>query len=325
VSFDSPDKYFSENTHEEAIAYLQLANELIREIKPCAITVAEDMSGMPGMCLPIKDGGVGFDYRLGMGFPDLWIKLARERSCLRWDMEKIWSEMVLRRKGEKTVSYVECHDQALVGDQTMMFRLAGSKMYTDMSAEIHNRVIDRAIALHKMTRLLTAAAGGEGYLNFMGNEFGHPEWIDFPRKENKYSYQYCRRQWSLRDNPFLKYKRLGEFDEDMIDILRSDEIFDQFLPSLARLDDEQKILAFTRGDYLFVFNFHPFFSHEMLTVPVKGKASYKSVLCTDDDKYGGSNRVSPTVYVPKKENGRDCVEIAIPTQTAIVFKMEPKK
>ena len=323
VNFNSPDKYFSENTHDEAIAYLQLANELVREIKPNVITVAEDMSGMPGMCLPIEDGGVGFDYRLGMGCPDLWIKLAGERSCLRWDMEKIWTEMTLRRKGEKTVSYVESHDQALVGDQTMMFRLAGSKMYTDMSAEIHNRVIDRAVALHKMTRLLTATAGGEGYLNFMGNEFGHPEWIDFPRKENKYSYQYCRRQWNLRDDPFLKYKRLGEFDEDMLALLKEDGIFEQFLPELSRLDDEQKILAFSKNRYLFVFNFHPFFSHEMLTIPVgNGKASYKTVLSTDDEKYGGLGRTAPAVYVPKKENGGNCIEIAIPTQTAIVLKAE---
>ena len=325
VDFDGPHKYFSEQTDDEAIAYLQLANELIREIKPNAITVAEDMSGMPGMCLPIKDGGIGFDYRLGMGCPDLWIKLARERSCLRWDMERIWREMVLRREGEKTVSYVESHDQALVGDQTMIFRLAGAKMYTDMSAEVHNRVIDRATSLHKMIRLLTSSAGGEGYLNFMGNEFGHPEWIDFPRKENKYSYQFCRRQWSLVDNPFLKYQQLGKFDEDMIELLKDSSIFNQFLPKLSRLDDEQKILAFSRNGYLFVFNFHPFFSHEMLTLSVDGKYSYKTVFSTDDEKYGGFGRIAPAVYVPKKEDGKDCIEIAIPTQSAIVFKMEKKK
>ena len=176
-----------------------------------------------------------------------------------------------------------------------------------------------------MIRLFTAAAGGEGYLTFMGNEFGHPEWIDFPRKENQYSYRYCRRQWSLRDNPFLKYKRLGEFDEDMIALLKSGGIYGQFLPESVVCDDEQKLIVFSRGGYLFAFNFHPFFSHEMLTVPVSEKFSYRTVLSTDDEKYGGNGRTSPAVYVPKKEAGKNVIEIVIPTQTAIVLKEEPLK
>ena len=181
TSFDSDAKYFSLNTHTEAITYLQLANELIREVNPNAVTIAEDMSGMPGMCLPIADGGIGFDYRLAMGMPDMWIRTVKELKDEDWDIGKMWGDMCLRRPGENTVAYVESHDQALVGDKTMIFRLADASMYTDMDKACHTPVIDRAIALHKMLRLFTLAGGGEAYLNFMGNEFGHPEWIDFPR------------------------------------------------------------------------------------------------------------------------------------------------
>jgi|TARA_B110001450_G_scaffold246123_1_gene259899 1,4-alpha-glucan branching enzyme len=66
-----------------------------------------------------------------------------------------------------------------------------------------------------MIRLLTASLGGDAYLNFMGNEFGHPEWIDFPREGNNNSYHYCRRQWSLFDNQDLRYSQLGEWDKAM--------------------------------------------------------------------------------------------------------------
>ena len=199
-SFDDDHKYFSLNTHMEALTYLQLANELIHGINPKAITIAEDMSGMPGMALPVSDGGIGFDYRLGMGLPDMWIRTIKEKRDEDWNIGGMWGDMCLRRPGEHTVAYVESHDQALVGDKTLIFRLADARMYTDMDKACHNVVIDRAIALHKMIRLFTMAGAGEAYLNFMGNEFGHPEWIDFPREGNGWSFHYCRRQWSLLDN-----------------------------------------------------------------------------------------------------------------------------
>ena len=211
TDFTSNDKYFSMNTNLDAITYLQLANELIRQVKPNAITIAEDMSGMPGMCLPIQDGGIGFDYRLAMGLPDMWIKATKTQDEF-WDINKMWGDMCLRRPGEDSVAYVESHDQALVGDKTMIFRLADANMYTDMEKSTHNPIIDRAIALHKMIRLFTLGGGGEAYLNFMGNEFGHPEWIDFPREGNGWNFHYCRRQWSLKDNGLLKYQWLNDFD-----------------------------------------------------------------------------------------------------------------
>ena len=319
-NFDNDNKYFSLNTHTEAITYLQLANELIREVNPDAITIAEDMSGMPGMCLPIQDGGIGFDYRLAMGLPDMWIKTVKEKKDEDWDIAKMWGDMCLRRPGENTVSYVESHDQALVGDKTMIFRLADANMYTDMDKACHNPVIDRTIALHKMIRLFTLAGGGEAYLNFMGNEFGHPEWIDFPREGNGWSFHYCRRQWSLRDNGFLKYQWLGDFDQDMIALAKRSNLFEQRMGDLRLLKEPEKTIVFYRRGLLFAFNFHPSQSLTNVLVPVPNDADYTVKLSSDDEKYGGQNLVEHMVYPAKEFDGKFYVELYLPARTAVVLK-----
>jgi len=320
TDFCSNDKYFSMNTHTEAIAYLQLANELIRQVNPEAITIAEDMSGMPGMCLPIEDGGIGFDYRLGMGLPDMWIKTVKELRDEDWNIYKMWGNMCLRRPGEKTIAYVESHDQALVGDKTMIFRLADAAMYTDMNKDCHNTVIDRAVALHKMIRLFTLGGGGEGYLNFMGNEFGHPEWIDFPREGNGWSYHYCRRQWSLKDNGFLKYQWLGDFDEDMINLAKNNALFTQQMGDLMLNKEKEQILVFYRHGLLFAFNFNPNQSMANILVPVHQPGEYTVVLSTDDEKYGGWDRIEHMTYPTKMFDGKHYVELYLPARTAVVLK-----
>jgi len=318
TNFDSNGKYFSMNTHVEAVTYLQLANELIRQVNPAAITVSEDMSGMPGMCLPIEDGGIGFDYRLGMGLPDMWVNLVKKPDE-QWDVGKMWGEMCLRRPGENTVAYVESHDQALVGDKTMIFRLADAEMYRAMEKESHNLVIDRAIALHKMIRLFTLAAGGEAYLNFMGNEFGHPEWIDFPREGNGWSFHYCRRQWSLKYNPSLKYGWLSSFDEDMIRLSKRYRIFDMRFGDLRMIMHPEQAIAFTRNGLLFAFNFHPGNSLTAVRVPVERCTEYTVAMCSDDNRYGGWDRVAHQAYPVKEDNGQYYVELYLPARTAVVL------
>ncbi len=320
TDFNTNDKYFSYNTHTEAITYLQLANELIRQVNPKAITIAEDMSGMPGMCLPIEDGGIGFDYRLGMGLPDMWIRTVKEKTDDQWDIYQMWCDMCLRRPGEKTVAYVESHDQALVGDKTMIFRLADAAMYTDMDKAIHNPVIDRAIALHKMIRLFTLGGGGEAYLNFMGNEFGHPEWIDFPREGNGWSFHYCRRQWSLKNNGYLKYQWLNDFDEDMIHLTKENRMFDQQMGDLMLNKQPEKTLVFYRRGLLFAFNFHPYKSLTNVLVPVHNPGEYTVVLSTDDGKYGGWDQIQHIAYPTKLFDGRHFVELYLPARTAVVLK-----
>ena len=321
TDFNTNNKYFSYNTHTEAITYLQLANQLIREVNPNAVTIAEDMSGMPGMCLPIADGGIGFDYRLGMGLPDMWIRTVKEQRDEDWDIFGMWCSMCMRRPGEDTVAYVESHDQALVGDKTMIFRLADAAMYTDMDKATHNLTIDRAIALHKMIRLYTLAGGGEAYLNFMGNEFGHPEWIDFPREGNGWSFHYCRRQWSLRDNGYLKYQWLGEFDQDMISLAKSVDLFKMRFGDLRFHDNGKKIIVFYRRGLMFAFNFNPTQSFTDVKVSLPHIADYEVVLNTDDPKYGGQGLIGNVPYPAiVDEKGNSVISLYLPARSALVLK-----
>lgn len=320
-NFDNYSKYFSMNTDIEAINYLQLANELIREVKKNAITIAEDMSAMPGMCLPIKDGGIGFDYRLAMGMPDFWEKALKKRDE-DWDMGRMWYELSTYRPEEKRISYVESHDQALVGSKTTIFRLADSAMYWDMEKKTHNIIIDRAIALHKMIRWITISMGAEGYLNFMGNEFGHPEWIDFPREGNNFSYHYARRLWSLADNDLLKYDWLLKWDGKMLDQITKNKQLGNDIFRLW-LDNDRKVIAYRNKDIVYIFNFHPQNSYDSFQVPIHDKGKFKVILDTDDEEFGGLGRISKDVVYESKnlENtDYDGIEIYIPSRTALALK-----
>ena len=317
TAFSNLGMYFTMNTDVESVTYLQLANDLIREVNPRAMTIAEDMSGMPGMCEPTAEGGIGFDFRLGMGIPDLWIKYAKERKDEDWNLGYLWKELTFRNA--PTIAYVESHDQALVGDKTMIFRFADAAMYDQMQKDIHSEVIDRAIALHKMIRLLTLAAGGNGYLNFMGNEFGHPEWIDFPRPGNGNSFKYCRRQWSLMRNPDLKYQYLCHFDHDMIATVKYYHLFDEGWPTLCWVHEDDHVIAFERGGLLFVFNFSPNRSYESYPIPVHRPGAYDILFSSDDWDYGGygRNNRDHVLSQPDGENAR--VLLYLPARTALVL------
>lgn len=321
VAFDGMDKYFSYNSDIEAINYLQLANELIREVNPYAVTVAEDMSALPGMCLPIYCGGVGFDFRLSMGDPDMWISFIKDRRDEDWDVGKIWWELTNRREREKYIGYAESHDQALVGDKTIMFRLCGAEMYTSMSKFTENYAVDRAMALHKMIRLITMSLGGEGYLNFMGNEFGHPEWIDFPREGNNWSYFYCRRQWSLADNRDLKYSMLNDFDIDMIHLARQHKIF-KYKPEPLTFNDSCQLMSYERGGLIFVFNFSPTTEGRDFEINVNKSGRYKVLFTTDTKKYGGFDRISENkIYKTEPVSDRkEKIKVTIPPRCAMVMK-----
>ena len=313
TSFGSPESYFSMNTDTEAVTYLQLATEMVRQVKPHAILISEDMSAMPGMCLPIKDGGIGFDYRLAMGEPDMWIKLLKEVPDEHWDLGKIYYELILRRPKEKVIGYCESHDQALVGDKTIMFRLCDQEMYWSMAKDRDSLVIDRGMALHKILRLLTASLGGEGYLTFMGNEFGHPEWIDFPREGNGWSYHYCRRQWSLADDKNLRYGYLNDFEKAMVKLVKP------VLGGKERqlwLDNEKKTLVYQKGHTLFAYNLHPTESYEGYKIPVPEDGEYRVVMSTDDLCFGGQGRIWHETYTAK--DGK--VQLYLPSRTAIVLK-----
>ncbi|MBD5249577.1 MAG: 1,4-alpha-glucan-branching enzyme [Barnesiella sp.] len=325
-AFGSYDDYYNGGQDTNAITYLTLANKLIHEINRNAITIAEEMSGMPGLAVPVRDGGIGFDYRMAMGIPDYWIKMLKEKKDEDWHPTSIFWELTNRRSDEKTISYVESHDQALVGDKTVIFRLIDKEMYWHMMKDDDDMTVARGIALHKMIRLVTASTINGGYLNFMGNEFGHPEWIDFPREGNGWSYKYARRQWDLVDRKELKYVYLNDFDNAMIHLLSGYYNF-QATPVVKLWEkDSDQVLAYMRGDLVFVFNFSPTqsFTDYGILAPA---GEYDVVLSTDNPAFGGYGNIDETVshltitdplFAP---SGREWLKLYMPPRSAMVLKM----
>jgi len=325
TAFTDPSYYFSENTDTEAVTYLQLATELARQVNPNAILIAEDMSAIPGLCLSIRDGGIGFDYRLAMGEPDMWIRLLKECPDEHWDLNHIYYELTNRWPDESVIGYCESHDQALVGDKTLMFRLCDQEMYWAMEKSKDNSIIDRGMALHKMLRLLTMSLGGEGYLTFMGNEFGHPEWIDFPREGNGWSYHYCRRQWSLADNPQLKYEYLQSFDRDMLALAKKQKVIGSPDRQLL-VHNSDHLLAYQKGKAIFLFNFDPVRSYDGYFVPLVEEGEYEVILSSDDYCYGGQGRIYHQSYhTQKNADGRIGLQIYLPCRTATVLRQKLSK
>ncbi|MCX6252306.1 MAG: alpha-amylase family glycosyl hydrolase [Bacteroidetes bacterium] len=289
------DGYFFSGVEWDSITYLQLANKLTHMINPHAVTIAEEVSGMPGVSRPVPEGGIGFDFRMAMAIPDFWIRVLKEKQDEEWDINDMWQIMTNRLPGVKTVAYCESHDQALVGDQTIAFRLMQSNIYFHMHKKDSNLAVDRGIALHKMIRLITLALGGEAYLNFMGNEFGHPDWIDFPREGNNWSYQYARRLWSLVENPDLKYHFLGAFDKAMLKLVSQQGLLNNDFADQLNMDDQNKTIVCKRSGLIFIFNFHV--SHSIpdygFIVPEPG--TYRIILNTDDPAFGGHGRIDKSV------------------------------
>lgn len=326
--FNGYEDYYNGNQDGDAICYLTLANKLIHEVNPYAITIAEDMSGMPGLAVKIKDGGMGFDYRLAMGIPDFWIKTIKEEKDEWWRVGHILYTLTNRRVDEKTISYAESHDQALVGDKTLIFRLIDAEMYTHMSRLVGGStyMVDRGLALHKMIRLITASTINGGYLNFMGNEFGHPEWIDFPREGNGWSYKYARRQWHLVDDIDLKYKWLGDFDREMIELIKDVKNFQD--TEIVEVWDNQgdQVLAYQRKDLLFVFNFNPEKSFTDYGILVK-KGAYKVVLNTDSKEFGGFGLTDDSVVHFTQKNAtkvksKEWLYLYLPARSAVVLRKQ---
>ena len=319
VDFLSYDQYFDGNVDEDAIIYLTLANKLVREVRPDAMTIAEDVSGMPGMAFPTEQGGIGFDFRMSMGIADFWVKTLKTTSDENWSVGEIYYRMTDKRAEEQTISYVECHDQALVGDKTLIFRMIDSKMYSAMSVNTPDLVVDRGVALHKLIRLVTLTLCSGGYLNFMGNEFGHPEWIDFPREGNGWSCYHARRQWNLADDNTLKYSGLNRFDRDMIHCVTENRLLDKAPVRLCD-NDGDKVLAFERNNCIVVFNFHPeksFSDYSIYCQP----GDYQIILNSDDPIYHGFGNVDTTItYSTQFYEGNSRLLLYLPSRSALILR-----
>lgn len=327
-AFTTYNDYFDGQLDDDAVLYLTLANKLIHEIHPRAVSIAEEMSGLPGITAKPEEDGLGFDYRLSMGVPDFWIKTIKEKADETWNVGQIFHELTQHRPEERVISYAESHDQALVGDKTIIFRLADREMYDFMAKDRPNLIIDRAIALHKIIRLITLSTAYGGYLNFMGNEFGHPEWIDFPRQGNNWSYKYARRQWSLFDNEMLKFRWLGLFDREMISMEKEHQLLSTPEIYLKLANETDQVLAFERANLLLVFNFNPDKSFTDYGIPVH-PGKFRTILSTDNPEFGGFNRVDESVihYSHAIPGSRDIhqIKLYIPARTAIVLKRQAIK
>lgn len=320
TEFSVQNDYFGDNVNNDAVTYLQLANCLIHQLDNEYITIAEDVSGMPGLCSSIEDGGIGFDYRLGMGLPDFWIKVLKDQPEEVWNMHEFFFTMTNRLYNVKTIAYAESHDQALVGDKTIAFRLMDKEMYTSMSKDVDNIIVDRGIALHKMIRFFTMVLGGEAWLNFMGNEFGHPEWIDFPRLENDWSYRYARRQWSLNDNKMLKYHFMSDFDRSMLKFVKDSNILSSEPAWLLKADEENKTIVFERNNLIFVFNWGSKSMADYM-IEVKDTGDYQIVFSTDNKEFGGFENINVnTVFPTMKIDDKVLMKIYNVSRTAVVYK-----
>jgi 1,4-alpha-glucan branching enzyme len=317
-SFGCYDDYFGADADEDAILYLQLATEVTRELKPGAILIAEDMSGMPGLCRPVREGGVGFTHRLAMGVPDYWIKLLKHTRDEDWNLDEMWHTLANRRHGEATIAYAESHDQALVGDKTLAFWLMDKEMYWHMGKDDPHPVIERGIALHKLIRLITLVLGGEGWLTFMGNEFGHPEWLDFPREGNGWSFHYCRRQWSLVDNPDLKYQWLAAFDRDLMNLAHETKLLESPPARCLYIDATARILVAERANLIFVFNLSVDQSPFGYATPVHKAGTYRILLDSDASDFGGHGRVDTTSE--HVSDADDRIHVYAPSRTGLVFQ-----
>ncbi|MDO4712575.1 MAG: alpha-amylase family glycosyl hydrolase [Candidatus Saccharibacteria bacterium] len=317
-SFTSYDDYFGDDVNMDALAYLRLANRVIHAVRPDAITIAEEMSGLPGLCLPAEDGGIGFDYRLNMGAPDLWIKTLKERRDEDWDLGELVHTLSSHRPEERVINYAESHDQALVGDKTLMFRLMDAAMYRHMDKADPDQTVERGVALHKLIRLLTAGLHGGGWLNFMGNEFGHPEWIDFPREGNGWSFHYARRQWSLRDNGFLKYQWLAEFDRALMAIIAQPD--GQAALEHLTISEADRTISFQRNAYLYVLNLSPTESYAHFPVPAAA-GSYRLALDSDASEFGGQERLmAKQRYFTSPEPEGHRLRLYIPARVGLVLQ-----
>ena len=324
-AFINYEDYYNGHQDDNAICYLTLANKLIHEINPYAVTIAEEVSGMPGVAAKFDDGGLGFDYRMAMNIPDYWIKTIKEVPDENWKPSSIFWEIKNRRPDEKTISYCESHDQALVGDKTIIFRLIDSDMYWHFRKGDENETARRGMALHKIIRLVTAAAMNGGYLNFMGNEFGHPEWIDFPREGNGWSHKYARRQWNLVDNKELCYHLLGDFDRNMLDVIKKEKDFIKTPVVEIWHNDGDQVLAFMRGDLLFVFNFSPSrsFTDYGFLVPT---GSYDVLLNTDAKEFGGNGFADDSMpHITNYDQlyaaqHKEWLKLYIPSRSAVVLR-----
>ncbi|KAI8557559.1 hypothetical protein RHMOL_Rhmol04G0020000 [Rhododendron molle] len=275
------EEYCNQYVDKDALMYLILANEILHALHPKIITIAEDATLYPGLCEPTSQGGLGFDYFVNLSASEMWSSLLGNVPDCDWNMSKIVSTLIgNKHSADKMLLYAENHNQSISGGCSFGEILLGEprEHASDRKASIL-----RGSSLHKMIRLISFTIGGHAYLNFMGNEFGHPK--------------------------------------DMMNVDEKERILSRGLPNIHHVNDTTMVISYLRGPLLFIFNFHPTTSYERYSVGVEEAGEYQVILNSDEKRYGGQALIEQDQYirktVSKRMDGlRNCLEVPLPNRSA---------
>ena len=314
--------YLGSNLNQSGLLYLVLLCKLAHELRPDFILIAEDVSGLPGLARPALLGGVGFDYRLQMGLPDFFESVAKDVMDDGISPSRIWHALVSRRFDERHIGYVESHDQAIVGGQSLIFRLLGPKMYTDMHAETQSHDVHLAVAVVNVAKSIVFFLGGEAWMSFIGNEFGHPDWVEFPTPDNDDCFEYAYRKWYLATDSALMYEKMAAFDRDLMHQRKIAVTWDESYMTAPLLDDNRKLSVFHRDRVVLVCNTTTDVSYEDVWVPVPEQGNYRVILSTEEHRYGGYGRVNENMqYATIAVDGNAYIRLYVPSMSAIFMTL----
>lgn len=317
------EEYCNQYVDRDALMYLILANDILHALHPNIITIAEDATYYPGLCEATSQGGLGFDYYVNLSASEMWLSFLEKVPDNEWSMSKIVTTLMGNRQyTNKMLLYAENHSQSISGGRSFAEILFGGK--EDRPAESTDSLL-RGCSLHKLIRLITFSIGGCAYLNFMGNEFGHPKGVEFPTASNNNSFELANRRWELLNNDGIHHA-LFLFDKDMMKLEQNERVLSRGLPNVHHVKDDTMVISYTRGPVLFIFNFHPTNSYEKYIVGVEEAGEYQVIMNTDEKNYGGQGMINGDQYVQKTIRKRcdglqNCLQVPLPSRTAQVYKL----
>ncbi|KAK9673873.1 hypothetical protein RND81_12G195300 [Saponaria officinalis] len=315
------EEYCNQYVDRDALLYLILANDILHFLHPNIITIAEDATLYPGLCEPSSQGGLGFDYYVNLAAPEMWLSFLENVPDNEWSMSKIVTTLMGNKiYTNKMLLYAENHSQSISGGRSFAEILFGTEVGSNEASKLL-----RGTSLHKVIRLITFTIGGSAYLNFMGNEFGHPKRVEFPTSNNNFSFELASRRWDLLSDQGL-HQKLFHFDQDMMKLDQKEKVLSRGLPNVHHVNDDTMVISYTRGPLLFIFNFHPTDSYERYSVGVDEAGEYQMILNSDEEKYSGQGAINADQYfqrsIRKRIDGfQNCLQLPLPSRSAQVYKL----
>ncbi|KAH7682202.1 1,4-alpha-glucan branching enzyme protein [Dioscorea alata] len=261
---------------------------MLHELHPDIITIAEDATFYPGLCESTTQGGLGFDYYVNLSVTDLWLWLLQDVPDQAWSMSKIVNVLVnSQSSNRRMLVYCENHNQSISGGRSFAEILFGNNNQNFIGLEDFEF---RGSSLHKMIRLISFSIGGSAYLNFMGNEFGHPNRVEFPMESNNYSFAFANRKWDLLKDKGL-HMGLFNFDKEMMKLDEKEQILSRNPSTVHHVDDSKMV-----------------------------------ILNTDDVSFGGRGVIQSDQNLKKTcskrtDGYRNSLELTLPSRSAQVYKL----